>query len=67
MRISKTALWLSVLVAFLVLIASSAGLSLKSLYARETMSWTVQAYGQDIANRGWPKILTKLCSREALF
>ncbi len=50
MRISKTALWLSVLVAFLVLIASSAGLFLKSLYARETMSWTVQAYGQDIAN-----------------
>lgn len=50
MRISKTALWLSVLVAFLVLIASSAGLLLKSLYARETMSWTVQAYGQDIAN-----------------
>ena len=50
MKISKTALWLSVLVAFLVLIASSAGLFLKSLYARETMSWTVQAYGQDIAN-----------------
>ena len=50
MRISKTALWLSVLVAFLVLIASSAGLFLKSLYAMETMSWTVQAYGQDIAN-----------------
>ncbi len=50
MKISKTALWLSVLIAFLVLIASSAGLFLKSLYARETMSWTVQAYGQDIAN-----------------
>jgi hypothetical protein len=50
MRISKTSQWLSVLVAFLVLIASSAGLFLKSIYARETMSWTVQAYGQDIAN-----------------
>ena len=50
MRISKTALWLSVLVAFLVLIASSAGLFLKSLYARETMSWTGQTFGQDIAN-----------------
>jgi len=50
MKISKTALWLSVLVAFLVLLASGAGLFLKSLYARETMSWTVQAYGQDIAN-----------------
>lgn len=50
MRISKTSLWLSVLVAFLVLIASSAGLFLKSIYARETISWTVQAFGQDIAN-----------------
>ena len=50
MKISKTALWLSVLVAFLVLIASSAGLFLKSLYARETMSWTGQTFGQDIAN-----------------
>ena len=50
MKISKTSLWLSVLVAFLVLFASSAGLFLKSLYAMETMSWTVQAYGQDIAN-----------------
>ena len=50
MRISKTSLWLSVLVALLVLIASSAGLFLNSLYARETMSWTVQTFGQDIAN-----------------
>jgi hypothetical protein len=50
MRISKTALWLSILSALLVLIASSAGLFLTSIYARETMSWTVQAYGQDIAN-----------------
>jgi hypothetical protein len=50
MKISKTPLWLSVLVACLVLIASGAGLLIKSLYARETMSWTVQAYGQDIAN-----------------
>src|SRR5437763_11129837 len=50
MKISKAALWLSVIVACLVLIASSAGLFLKSIYARETMPWTVQAYGQDIAN-----------------
>ncbi len=50
MRISKTSMWLSVLVACLVLIASSAGLFLKSIYARETMSWAVQAVGQDIAN-----------------
>lgn len=50
MKISKTPLWLSVIVACLVLIASSAGLLLKSLYARETMSWTIQTFGQDIAN-----------------
>src|SRR5205823_10220269 len=50
MKISKTPLWISVLVAFLVLFASGAGLLIKSPYARETMSWTVQAYGQDIAN-----------------
>lgn len=50
MKISKTPLWLSVLVACLVLIASSAGLLLKSLYARETMSWAIQTFGQDIAN-----------------
>jgi hypothetical protein len=50
MKISKTSVCLSVLVVCLVLIASGAGLILKSTYARETTSWTVQAYGQDIAN-----------------
>jgi hypothetical protein len=50
MRISKTSLWLSVLVAFLVLIASSAGLFLKSTYARETPSYALQGIGQDIEN-----------------
>ncbi len=50
MRISKTAVWLSALVAFLVLIASGAGLLLKSTYARETTSYAIQAMGQDIAN-----------------
>ena len=50
MKISKTPLWLSVIVACLVLIASSAGLLLKSPYARETMSWAIQTLGQDIAN-----------------
>lgn len=50
MKISKTPLCLSVIVACLVLIASSAGLLLKSLYARETMSWAIQTFGQDIAN-----------------
>jgi hypothetical protein len=50
MKIAKTSLWLSVLVAFLVLIASSAGLFLKSIYARETTSYALQSVGQDIEN-----------------
>src|SRR5947209_2552575 len=50
MKISKISLWLSVLVAFLVLIASSAGLFLKSTYARETTSYAIQSVGQDIEN-----------------
>ena len=50
MNISKTALWLSVLVAVLVLLASGAGLLLTSTYAGETASWAVQGIGQDIVN-----------------
>lgn len=50
MSISKISLWLSVLVACLVLIASGIGLLLKGFYARETASWAVQTFGQDIAN-----------------
>jgi hypothetical protein len=50
MNISKTALWLSVLVAILVLIASGAGLLFTSTYARETTPWAIQAVAQDIAN-----------------
>lgn len=50
MHISKTALWLSVIDALLVLAASAAGLLLKSIYARETPSWAVQGRGQDIVN-----------------
>ena len=50
MKTSKTSLWLSMLVAFLVLIASSAGLLLKSTYARETTSYGLQSVGQDIEN-----------------
>jgi hypothetical protein len=50
MKISKTALWLSVIDALLVLIASASGIFLKSIYARETPSWAVQAIGQDIVN-----------------
>ena len=50
MKISKITLWLSLAIAVLVLIASSAGLFLNSLYARATMSWIVQTFGQDIAN-----------------
>ena len=50
MKISKTALWLSVIDALLVLIASASGIFSKSIYARETPSWAVQGIGQDIAN-----------------
>ncbi len=50
MKISKASLWLSVLIAFLVLMASSAGLFLKSTYARETTSYALQGVGQDIEN-----------------
>src|SRR6266496_1853905 len=50
MKISRLSLWLTLAIAILVIISSSAGLFIKSIYARETLSWTVQAYGQDIAN-----------------
>jgi hypothetical protein len=50
MRISKPALWLSVLDALLVLLASVSGILLKSTYARETTSWAIQGIGQDIVN-----------------
>jgi hypothetical protein len=50
MKIPKTALWLSVLAAFLALVASLAGLFLKSTYAREVPSYALQSVGQDIEN-----------------
>lgn len=50
MNISKSSLWLTLTIAILVLIASIAGLTLKSTYARETISYAIQAMGQDIAN-----------------
>src|SRR6266496_3900482 len=50
MKISRLSLWLTLAIAILVIISSSAGLFIKSIYARETLSWMVQAYGQDIAN-----------------
>lgn len=50
MKISKIALRLSIIDAFLVLLASGAGIFLKSIYARETPSWAVQGIGQDIVN-----------------
>ena len=50
MRISKTALWLSVIDALLVLLASASGIFLTNTYARETTSWAVQGIGQDIVN-----------------
>jgi hypothetical protein len=50
MNISKTVLWLSVLAALLVLLASVSGIFLTSIYARETPYWAVQGIGQDIVN-----------------
>src|ERR1700694_2983614 len=50
MKIAKSALRLSVIDALLVLLASAAGIILKSIYARETPSWAVQGLGQDIVN-----------------
>jgi hypothetical protein len=50
MRISKTTLWLSVIDALLVLLASVSGIFLTSIYAREPPSWAVQGIGQDIVN-----------------
>ena len=50
MNVSKTALWLSVLDALFVLIASVVGILLKNTYVRETPAWAVQAIGQDMVN-----------------
>jgi hypothetical protein len=50
MKISKIALWLSVIDALLVLLASASGILLKSIYARETLSWALQGIAQDIVN-----------------
>src|SRR5579864_6582419 len=50
MKISKTALWFSVIDALLVLLASASGILLKSVYARETSSWAIEAIGQDTVN-----------------
>jgi hypothetical protein len=50
MKISKIVLWLSVIDALLVLLASVSGIFLKSIYARETLSWALQGIAQDIVN-----------------
>jgi len=50
MKISKIALWLSVFAAILVMVASFAGILLKSTYAGETPSYAIQGVGQDIEN-----------------
>ena len=50
MKIAKSALWLTVIDALLVLLASASGIFLKSIYARETPSWALQGIGQDIVN-----------------
>ena len=50
MKISKVTLWLSIIDALLVLVASASGIFLKSIYARETPSWALQGVAQDIVN-----------------
>ncbi len=50
MNNSKRSLWLTLIIAILVLIASITGLTFKSTYARETTPYAIQAIGQDIAN-----------------
>jgi hypothetical protein len=43
-------IWPSVVVSLLTVIASLSGLLVKSIYARETPTWAVQALGQDATN-----------------
>ncbi len=50
MRISKVALWLSVIAAILVMIASAAGILSQATYAHETSSGAIQGMSQDIVN-----------------
>ncbi len=50
MNVSRRSLWLTLIIVVLVLIASIAGLTLKSIYAGETIPWANQAKGQDLAN-----------------
>ncbi|GCE28797.1 hypothetical protein KDA_42810 [Dictyobacter alpinus] len=50
MKIAKMSLWLSVIAALLVVVASVSGLIFKSTYARETPDWALQGVGQDIVN-----------------
>jgi hypothetical protein len=50
MKISKIALRLSIIDALLVLLASASGILLKSIYARETLSWALQGIAQESVN-----------------
>jgi hypothetical protein len=50
MKMSKLSFWLTPVIALLVILASSVGLFNKEIYSQEPLSWTLQAYGQDIAN-----------------
>jgi hypothetical protein len=43
---AKISIWLSLAIAVLVLIASSAGIFIKSIYARETMAYAVLSIGE---------------------
>ena len=46
----KIILWLSVLTAILILIASTSGLISPAIYEKETFNWKIQSIGQDYVN-----------------
>ena len=50
MEVSKLWTGLSILGGGFVVVVSGAGLLISSTYARETVNWTIQGRGQDLAN-----------------
>jgi len=58
MKISKIVLWLSVIDAFLVLLASASGILFKSIYARETPTWALRRWGRRLMSTRWARSWT---------
>jgi hypothetical protein len=50
MQLSRLSILLTFPIAFLVALASAAGIFLESVYAKETVSWAAQGVGQDVVN-----------------